>query len=83
MSAALDRLEGSDESQDLHKEIAAKLTELSALRSQHAELKSMHSVLAMKYKEKKGKPQDCANPRSYSLLTPLYATTFSEYRNIQ
>lgn len=52
--AALAKLEGTEESQELQRDVIAKLEELTALRSQHTELKSMHSVLTMKYKEKKG-----------------------------
>lgn len=55
VSAALAKLDGTEESQQIHREVITKLTELTNLRAQHAELRTVHSALTVKYKEKKGK----------------------------
>lgn len=55
VTAALTRLDGSEDSQQIHREVIARLTELNKLRGQHADLKVVHSALAIKYKDKKGR----------------------------
>lgn len=55
VTAALQKLDGMDDSQQIHREVIARLNELSKLRAQHADLKTVHSALTTKYKEKKGK----------------------------
>ena len=54
VTAALQKLDGMDDSQQIHREVIVRLNELSKLRAQHADLKAVHSALTTKYKEKKG-----------------------------
>lgn len=54
VTAALQKLDGMDDSQQIHREVIARLNELSKLKAQHSDLKTVHSALTTKYKEKKG-----------------------------